>query len=115
MAKVKKDNNGFIAFKCPGCGFTHSLNVVPGKSPHCWKFNGKFDKPTFHPSILERCGHYVPKQPQPPNCVFCTEAAKEGYEPICMTCHSWVTDGNIQFLNDCTHALAGKTVPLPEI
>ena len=28
-------------------------------------------------------------------------------------CHSFITDGRIQFLNDCTHALAGHTVPLP--
>jgi hypothetical protein len=28
-------------------------------------------------------------------------------------CHSFVTDGNIAYCPDCTHALAGKTVPLP--
>lgn len=28
-------------------------------------------------------------------------------------CHSFITDGQIQFLNDCTHPLAGQTVPLP--
>lgn len=26
----------------------------------------------------------------------------------------FIRDGQIQFLGDCTHALAGKTVPLPE-
>ncbi len=30
-------------------------------------------------------------------------------------CHSWVTKGNIRFLNDCAHQLAGKTVELPEV
>jgi hypothetical protein len=30
-------------------------------------------------------------------------------------CHSFVTDGRIQFLSDSTHALAGQTVDLPEI
>jgi hypothetical protein len=29
-------------------------------------------------------------------------------------CHSFVTDGRIQFLNDCTHPLAGQTVDIPE-
>lgn len=29
-------------------------------------------------------------------------------------CHSFVTDGQIQFLGDCTHELAGQTVPIPE-
>jgi hypothetical protein len=29
-------------------------------------------------------------------------------------CHSFVTDGRIQFLSDCTHELAGQTVDLPD-
>ena len=32
-----------------------------------------------------------------------------------LTCHSFVTDGRIQFLADCTHPLAGQTVDLPEV
>ena len=27
-------------------------------------------------------------------------------------CHSFVTDGKIRFLNDCTHEMAGETVDL---
>jgi hypothetical protein len=30
-------------------------------------------------------------------------------------CHSWVTNGRIQFLSDCTHSLKDQTVELPEI
>jgi hypothetical protein len=30
-------------------------------------------------------------------------------------CHSFVTDGKIEFLNDSTHKLAGQTVPLPDM
>lgn len=30
-------------------------------------------------------------------------------------CHSFVRDGRIQFLADCTHAMAGQTVDLPEV
>ena len=29
-------------------------------------------------------------------------------------CHSFITDGSIEFLPDCTHELAGKTVPLED-
>ena len=29
-------------------------------------------------------------------------------------CHSFVRNGSIQFLNDCTHDLAGKTVKMEE-
>ena len=28
-------------------------------------------------------------------------------------CHHFVRDGQIQYLSDCTHNLAGQTVPLP--
>lgn len=31
-----------------------------------------------------------------------------------MLCHSFVTDGKIQFLNDCFHSLKGQTVDLPD-
>jgi len=30
-------------------------------------------------------------------------------------CHSFITDGKIQFLSDCTHHLAGQTVDLNDI
>lgn len=30
-------------------------------------------------------------------------------------CHSFIKDGMIQFLGDCTHELKGKTVKLPEV
>lgn len=29
-------------------------------------------------------------------------------------CHSFVRAGKIEFLGDCTHALKGQTVPLPD-
>ena len=29
-------------------------------------------------------------------------------------CHSFIRDGRIQFLGDCTHHLAGQTVDLPD-
>jgi hypothetical protein len=29
-------------------------------------------------------------------------------------CHSFITDGQIQFLGDCTHPMAGQTVPIPK-
>jgi hypothetical protein len=53
-----------------------------------WTFNGDTERPTFTPSILARGEH---------------------------TCHSFITDGEIRFLADCTHDLAGQAVPLPEL
>lgn len=30
-------------------------------------------------------------------------------------CHCFVRNGMIEFLSDCTHALAGQTVPVPDM
>lgn len=51
--------------------------------------NGSMDKPTFRPSLLCNAGSQA-------------------------VCHSFVTDGRIEFLSDCHHALAGQTVDLPD-
>ena len=51
-----------------------------------WTVTGTMEKPTIRASILV-------KAPGP-------------------RCHSFVTDGEIKFLGDCEHALAGKTVAL---
>ena len=53
------------------------------------------DAPTFSPSINVRYNF----------------TQEDGGPDIC---HSFVKAGNIQFLGDCTHALAGQTVPLPD-
>ena len=40
--------------------------------------------------------------------------AGEQVEPTPKVCHSFVRDGRIEFLSDCTHELAGQTVELEE-
>jgi hypothetical protein len=60
-----------------------------------WEFDGNFERPTFSPSLLVTCpGHADPKH---------------------RICHSYIRGGFWQFLNDCTHDLAGKTVPMVEV
>lgn len=100
-------------FWCPGCNESHMVKTSPGG----WGFNGNGDVPTFTPSVLVRSGHYLHGE-TPGNC-YCDfterhpEAAK-GCTWTCRRCHSFVTDGRIQFLSDCTHELAGQTVDLPD-
>ena len=119
--KLKKYNNaggtevGYI-FKCPGCKHTHVVPVVRPYPASGWQFNGNVEAPTFSPSILARSGHYAQGK-SAEGCYNCAENAAhpeeaEGFD--CMVCHSFVTDGRIQFLDDCTHALAGQTVDLPD-
>lgn len=82
-----------VAFWCPGCDGVHQVTVAP--HPHPWGFNGDGDKPTFTPSVF-------------------VNAPGQHHNPGRPSCHSFVTDGRIQFLGDCTHSLAGQTVDLPD-
>jgi hypothetical protein len=92
-------------FDCPGCEIGHHVVLTdwtpPGKTrapddgrPK-WVFNGDPAKPTFSPSILVHT-HWGPERRS-------------------VVCHSFVRDGRIEFLPDCTHALAGQTVDLPDV
>lgn len=85
---------------CPGCNFGHEINVdQPNASGAKWTFDGNMERPTFAPSINMRWGSYVDSK--------CEH--KGG------VCHYFIRDGQIQFCPDSTHALAGQTVPLPDI
>lgn len=104
---LRKGDGNRLLFWCPGCEEYHVVNVGEGSRPR-WTFNGDFDKPTLAPSILVKSGHYVDGMAR---AGYCDKSG--GEDPCdCSICHSFVRDGQIQFLNDCTHALAGKTVPL---
>lgn len=60
-----------------------------------WTWNGSTEAPTLKPSILTRGGDDI-----------------DGKRVVC---HSFVNDGKVQFLGDCSHSLAGQTVDLLEI
>lgn len=110
--KLRTQEGEQLAFWCPGCDTAHAIRT----GANGWTFNGDYDRPTFTPSVLVTSGHYLHGD-EPGNC-YCDfaerhpEAAK-GCTFKCARCHSYVTDGRIQFLGDCTHALVGQTVDLP--
>lgn len=80
-------------FICPGCKSGHGID-------DSWTFNGDFERPTFEPSYLT----WNDADPR----------AKEGSKfHTGWRCHSYIRDGQIEFLSDCTHPLAGQTVPIP--
>lgn len=86
MAKVKQFGENEYGITCLACGCGHMLKG--------WTFNGDLDKPTFTPSLLVT--GYLNKEN--PNGI----------------CHSFITNGEIQYLSDSTHAYAGGTIDLPE-
>ncbi len=95
-----------LMFWCPGCDCAHMVRVGDGPSPR-WSYNGNPDRPTFTPSILVSYPHWVPPAED-------GKPAPERQTLVTSVCHSFVTDGRIQFLSDCTHALAGQTVDIPD-
>jgi hypothetical protein len=121
MAKVKafQDADGVpyaYRFTCPGCGDEHILHTgKPNTLGASWSFNNDVDKPTFQPSLNYRTGHYCPGSPPAEACWLCKEAREDNHPSLCLVCHSFIRDGKIQFLGDCTHAFAGQTLELPEI
>ena len=57
---------------------------------NCWSWNGNVELPTLKPSLL-------------------TEGVRENTK---YKCHSWINDGNVRFLPDCSHEFVGQTVEL---
>lgn len=114
MAKVfleqlewQKPEHGFpkrYGFFCPGCLLfqkvlhpewdeekvkSFSLHMINVETVH--SFNYDMDNPTFYPSLLWN----LPS--------------------LGLVCHSYVENGIIRYLADCTHPLKGQEISLPEL
>ena len=92
---VVKKNEELLRFRCPGCMREHAIQHGSNFGPN-WGWNGSLTKPTFTPSVLVTYEGI--------------DAGQNGAPPA--VCHSFVTDGRIQYLSDSSHALAGQTVEL---
>lgn len=103
-----KNTETHVMFHCPGCECAHGVTVngQPNAMGASWGWNGDLIRPTFTPSILVR--GTVPITDEERDRIM----AGEPFEPAPVVCHSFVRDGKIEFLSDCTHKLAGQTVPL---
>lgn len=110
--KLRKLEGGQVSYWCPGCDMAHVVRVEPIEQGPCWSWDGDPDAPTFQPSVLCRYEHWVP----PVTSENLAEWKRQPWPQRKQVhiCHSFVIDGQVQFLADSTHALAGKTVPLPD-
>lgn len=110
------DQDGVYHFFCPGCECVHWFSTT-GNTPHGtmtgpkWTWNGDREKPTVRASILVRHYQYPKTDPDPEKWTFENGKVVGGKDIVC---HSFITDGKIQYLNDCTHDLKGQTVDLPD-
>lgn len=90
------DGQADYVFWCPACQCGHGVWTTGknGVTGAVWNFNGNMEKPTFTPSLR-------------------IEGPMKSGGPV-VICHTNVTDGMIQYHSDCTHAFAGKRVPMED-
>ena len=117
---LRSAQGGVLIFWCPGCKESHAIGTGDGPGPR-WRWNGDATRPTFEPSIK------VQGVRAPSGRDVMTDEEEAEYDAIYARggraavfasrfgtcCHSFVRDGRIQFLDDCSHELAGQTVDLP--
>lgn len=81
---IKLTNKGNALYFCTACDCNHMVTF--SREP-VWNWNGDAIKPTLQPSVRVRFG--------------------DG-----RVCHHNVSAGQFEYLPDCTHALAGQTIPM---
>lgn len=112
--KLRNIAGGGIGFWCAGCGELHVVWTGAGAGPR-WSWNGDVERPVFGPSVLvtgvkrltdEQHAAWMRGEPLP--------------EPVPQRCHTFIgcagaQPGQIIYLGDCTHELAGKVIDLPDL
>jgi len=89
---------------CPGCEEIHIL-------PDRWSFDGNLESPTFQPSFKHDDVQRVFADGK-----WTGEWKRDANgNTIRYVCHYVLTAGVLNFCGDCTHALVGKSVPLPKL
>jgi hypothetical protein len=95
-----------LHYWCQGCNKVHGIKT---KGKGAWTWNGDVEKPVFGPSVLV------------------TYEARPDADPVrfpewlkARTCHTFVgcngaQPGEVIFLGDCTHPLAGTVQPIPDL
>lgn len=128
---------------CPGCDSLHPFRVKgpngetpPGDEP-LWDWDGNEESPTFNPSLLiystvHLCGpgvEHIKPCPNPEECDHLGHRViteDDGTEVLYIrdedqpckgmgNCHSFLHNGQWQFLGDSAHHLAGQTVPMVDL
>ncbi len=126
---------GGLSFWCQGCRKAHVVWIA-GQGPEDgrprWSWNGDVERPVFTPSVLVRSYRY-PNPYEPDNNPEHAEIRAK-FEQAGAAGHDWMMDhpkwgrrchsfvgcngaqpGEIIFLGDCTHELAGSVQALAEL
>lgn len=83
-------------FKCPACDKMHKFCTADAHTEGwpIWTLTGTPEAPTIRASVLVNW---------------------QEVEGSPVSCHSFITDGQISYCGDSTHSMAGQTIPLPDI
>lgn len=117
---LRNATDGSLVWWCPGCNGPHQVAHGAGDGPR-WGWNGNAEQPTFTPSVLvtwDEPANLHDKVALERDIAEANRRREAGEQNVRIplapkVCHSFVVDGQMQFLSDCTHALAGQTVPIP--
>lgn len=104
-AKLRSVEGYRFGFWCPGCREMHIVG-------HGWVWDGDVDRPTVSPSILVTGVQMITDESSDWTGEFKRD---ENGEPVPLRCHSFLRAGRIEFCGNSQHALAGKTVDLPDL
>lgn len=98
-----RDNPDLVVHYCPGCERIHAARVDgPPAMPGNWRWilTGTPDNPSLHPSVR----HSYPES------AYENNPGLPRYQ-----CHYMVTNGVLEFFDDCTHQFKGQKIPMPEL
>lgn len=112
---LRRTTTGFIWW-CPGCKQSHGINVGQSSGPN-WSWNNDPEKPSFSPSVLVRGTRQDLTDEEEvqldKDAETLTREQLLEHPVYSFRCHSFVENGHMRFLSDCTHELANQTVPIP--
>lgn len=125
------DGNKGYYFYCPACEGIHKVythqapfkkdktgKLIEGREVPIWTFNGNFERPTFRPSVkvtfehLSEAGQIRQHEFHKKHNRYPTNVELP-FDTIDI-CHLILTDGILNYCNDCTHAFKNKKVELPD-
>lgn len=92
MGRLEVNGHAGVVFYCPGCRVFHR---VPIAGPNGWRFSGDMVRPTLEPSLLT--------------------SYRWGESQELRVCHLLLRHGELEFLGDSTHDLAGQTIPMQAV
>ena len=119
---VRRENGEWVQCSTEEASFVELR--MPGPLPHrvlpvilkgqragtnSWTWNGDTEKPTLRPSIRTEGMREMTDEE------VAKALAGETFDIESIICHTWVNDGKVQFLDDCSHELAGSVVDLLDI